>query len=76
MDLGEINWGAAETQATIQELLGKVSSVRFVQIRYKGRELVNWSSVSIRAMKRRLHVCCSTVIFGVCNSVRLLYFLS
>jgi hypothetical protein len=38
-----------------------------------------WQRVQLRveipAVKRRLYVCCSTMIFGVCDSVRLLQFL-
>jgi hypothetical protein len=30
---------------------------------------VKFSGVESLAVKRRLYVCCSTVIFGVCNSV-------
>jgi hypothetical protein len=63
---------ATDTQATLEELLGTKFSVRSVKSDYKRRELVNWFSVEYRAVKRRLHMRCSTVIFGVCNSVRLL----
>jgi hypothetical protein len=31
--------------------------------------------VESQAVKRRLYMCCSTVVFGVCDSVRLLHFL-
>jgi hypothetical protein len=36
-----------------------------------GVERVQWR-VESPAAKRRLYMCCSTVIFGVCDSVRLL----
>jgi hypothetical protein len=66
---------AIDTQVTIEKLLGTMFSVLSMQCGNKRRELVNWCSVGSRAVKRKLYVCCSTVIFGVCNSVRLLKFL-
>jgi hypothetical protein len=62
---------ATDTQATREELLGMMFSVWSMQSGYKIRELVDLSSGGCRAAKRRVYVCCSTVIFGVCNSVRL-----
>jgi hypothetical protein len=63
---------ATDTKATIEELLRTMFSVRSMQNDNKGRELVNCGSVGSWAVKRRLYMCCSTVIFGVCNSARLL----
>jgi hypothetical protein len=65
---------AMDIQATIQDLLEKMFSVWSIQTDNKRREPVNWGSVGSWAVKRGLWVCCSTVIFGVCNSVRLSQF--
>jgi hypothetical protein len=50
----------------------QVSSYSRVGLCKGGWEDGAMSSVGSRAVKRRLYVCCSTVIFGVCNSERLL----
>jgi hypothetical protein len=66
---------ATNMQATIEELLGMMFSVRSILSGHKGRELLNWSSVGRWTVKRRLYVCYRTTISEVCNSVRLLQFL-
>jgi hypothetical protein len=66
--LGKQVFVTMDTQATLEELLGTMFSVRSVQNGNK-RELVNWNSVG------RLCECCSTVLFELCNSARLLWFL-
>jgi hypothetical protein len=63
---------ATDTQAAVQELLGMMFSVWSMWSGNKRRELVNWVSVGSWAVMRRLYMCCSTVIFGMCNSLRLL----
>jgi hypothetical protein len=62
---------AMDMQATTEGLLGTMFSVRSMQSGNKRRELMNCGSVDSRVVKRKLYVCCSTVIFGVCNSARL-----
>jgi hypothetical protein len=67
--LGKQVPAATDTQAAIDELFGTMFSVRPLRSGNKRRELVNWCSAGSRAVKRRLYVCCSTVIFGVCETV-------
>jgi hypothetical protein len=71
----EKNSAATDKQVIIENLLGTMCSVRSVQNGYKRRDIVNWISVGNRAVKRRPYVCCSTVIFGLRKSVRLLQIL-
>jgi hypothetical protein len=70
--LGKQVSAAMNTQATTEELLGTMFSLRSMWSGNKRRKLMNWGSVGSRPVKRRLYVRCSTVIFGVYNSVRLL----
>jgi hypothetical protein len=63
---------AVDMQATINEVLGTLFSVRSVQSGNKRNELVNLCSVGSQTVKSRFYVCSSTVIFGVRNSVKLL----
>jgi hypothetical protein len=63
---------ATDMQATTEELLGMMFYVQSMQSGNKRRELVNWCSVGSQVVKRRFYVCYNTIIFGVCNSVRLL----
>jgi hypothetical protein len=67
--LGKQVSAATNTQAAIEELFGTVFSVRPLRSGNKRREPVNWCSVGSRAVKRRLCVFCSTVIFGMCETV-------
>jgi hypothetical protein len=70
--LGKQFSASTGTRTTMVELLGTMFSVRSLQSCNKREELGNWFSVGSRAVKRRLYMYCSTVIFGVCNSERLL----
>jgi hypothetical protein len=60
---------ATDTQTAVEKLFGMMFSVRPLRSGNKRRELVNWCSVGSRAMKKRLYVCCSTVICGVRGTV-------
>jgi hypothetical protein len=49
--------------------------VRLPQLADDGRVEKVRFRVESPTVKRRLYVCCSTAIIGVCDSVRLLYFM-
>jgi hypothetical protein len=60
--LGKQVSAATDTQATKEELLGTMFSVRSMRSSNKRTELVNWCSVGSWAAKRRLYVCCSETV--------------
>jgi hypothetical protein len=70
--LGKPSFRGNEYTSNNRGICGNNVYVRSLQSGNNRRELVNWDSVGSRAVKRRLYVCCSTVIFEVFYSVRLL----